>query len=123
MRVRLVATGLVAAATLVWSVPVLAAPPSRPSPVDLDAMFIGAHPDDEAFTLSTFGQWDEYAGVRTGVIPVTRGEGGGNAVGPEEGPAWGSCARPRSGGPSAAPGSGASTTSTASTSTTRSRPR
>ncbi|WP_230466331.1 sugar-binding protein [[Actinomadura] parvosata] len=57
--------------------------------VDLDALFIGAHPDDEAFTLSTLGQWNEDHDVRTGVVTVTRGEGGGNAVGPEEGPALG----------------------------------
>jgi LmbE family N-acetylglucosaminyl deacetylase len=53
----------------------------RPS-TDLDVLFVGAHPDDEAFTLSTLGQFH----VRTGVVTVTRGEGGGNAVGPEEGP-------------------------------------
>ncbi|WP_336205254.1 sugar-binding protein [Nonomuraea sp. LPB2021202275-12-8] len=57
--------------------------------VDLDALFVGAHPDDEAFTLSTLGQWNEDHDVRTGVVTVTRGEGGGNAVGPEEGPALG----------------------------------
>ncbi|MFI6905717.1 sugar-binding protein [Nonomuraea sp. NPDC050394] len=56
---------------------------------DLDALFVGAHPDDEAFSLSTLGQWKEDHGVRTGVVTVTRGEGGGNAVGPEEGPALG----------------------------------
>lgn len=59
------------------------------APVDLDALFVGAHPDDEAFTLSTLGQWKEDHDVRTGVVTVTRGEGGGNAVGPEEGPALG----------------------------------
>ncbi|MFC7586817.1 sugar-binding protein [Nonomuraea antimicrobica] len=58
-------------------------------PVDLDALFVGAHPDDEASTLSTLGQWNEDHDVRTGVVTVTRGEGGGNAVGPEEGPALG----------------------------------
>ena len=52
-------------------------------------LFVGAHPDDEAFALSTYGQWGEYDDVRTGVITITRGEGGGNAVGPEEGPALG----------------------------------
>ncbi len=57
--------------------------------VDLGALFIGAHPDDEAGLLSTFGEWGEQNHVRTGVITVTRGEGGGNAVGPEEGPALG----------------------------------
>jgi len=69
-------------------------PPPAPStsagrPVDLDVMFVGAHPDDEAGSLSTFGQWRERYGVRTGVVTITRGEGGGNAVGPEEGPALG----------------------------------
>ncbi|MFB4274064.1 sugar-binding protein [Nonomuraea sp. MTCD27] len=59
------------------------------TPVDLDALFVGAHPDDEAFTLSTLGQWNEDHDVRTGVVTVTRGEGGGNAVRPEEGPALG----------------------------------
>ncbi|MFC7487819.1 sugar-binding protein [Knoellia sp. CPCC 206453] len=58
-------------------------------PADLDAMFIGAHPDDEAGTLSTFGQWNHDHDVTTGVITITRGEGGGNAVGPQEGPALG----------------------------------
>jgi len=57
--------------------------------VGLDVLFIGAHPDDEAFGLAAYGQWNEYAGVETGVITVTRGEGGGNAVGTEEGPALG----------------------------------
>jgi len=58
-------------------------------PADLDVVFIGAHPDDEAGTLSTFGQWGADHEVRTGVITITRGEGGGNAVGPQEGPALG----------------------------------
>ncbi|GAB3425625.1 sugar-binding protein [Flindersiella endophytica] len=52
-------------------------------------LFIGAHPDDEAGGLSTYGQWREDDDVSTGVITVTRGEGGGNAVGPEEGPPLG----------------------------------
>ncbi|KQU65518.1 hypothetical protein ASD62_08595 [Phycicoccus sp. Root563] len=68
-------------------------PPDRTtsagSPVDLGALFIGAHPDDEAGQLSAYGEWKEKYGLRTGVITVTRGEGGGNAVGPEEGPALG----------------------------------
>ncbi|MCK2243091.1 MULTISPECIES: sugar-binding protein [unclassified Crossiella] len=57
--------------------------------VDLDALFVGAHPDDEAFSLSTFGQWHAEHKVRAGVVTITRGEGGGNAAGPEEGPALG----------------------------------
>ncbi|MBM6401144.1 sugar-binding protein [Phycicoccus sonneratiae] len=58
-------------------------------PVDLGALFIGAHPDDEAGSLSAFGEWGHENGLRTGVVTVTRGEGGGNAVGPEEGPPLG----------------------------------
>ena len=68
-------------------------PPDRTTsagtPVDLGALFIGAHPDDEAGTLSTIGQWGRSTGLKTGVVTVTRGEGGGNAVGPQEGPALG----------------------------------
>ena len=60
-----------------------------PRPVDLDVLFVGAHPDDEAFDLSVLGAWGEEFGARTGVVTVTRGEGGGNAVGPEEGPPLG----------------------------------
>jgi LmbE family N-acetylglucosaminyl deacetylase len=58
-------------------------------PADLDVLFVGAHPDDESGDLSTFGQWNEQRHVRTGVLTITRGEGGGNAVGTEEGPALG----------------------------------
>ncbi|SEE52873.1 sugar-binding protein [Jiangella alba] len=57
--------------------------------VDLDILYIGAHPDDEAGTLGALGQWNEDHGVRAGVITITRGEGGGNAVGLEEGPPLG----------------------------------
>ncbi|MGG5261114.1 sugar-binding protein [Phycicoccus avicenniae] len=66
-----------------------AATTSAGTPVDLGALFIGAHPDDEAGSLSAFGEWGHENGLRTGVVTVTRGEGGGNAVGPEEGPALG----------------------------------
>ncbi len=63
------------------------APPADKA--DLDVLYVGAHPDDEASRLSTFGEWRERYGARTGVVTITRGEGGGNAVGPEEGPALG----------------------------------
>lgn len=59
------------------------------TPVDLGVLFVGAHPDDEASTLSTYGQWLQSFGAKTGVVTITRGEGGGNAVGVEEGPALG----------------------------------
>src|SRR5262245_26121105 len=66
-----------------------AAPADAKTDPDLDVLFIGAHPDDEAFGLATYGQWNEYDDIQSGVITITRGEGGGNAVGPEEGPALG----------------------------------
>ncbi len=99
--VALVATlglvlGTLAAPVAAWQATPDATPGATPvaevapdGPVDLDVLFIGAHPDDEAFGLAAYGQWNEFAGVETGVITVTRGEGGGNAVGTEEGPALG----------------------------------
>ncbi|AXK31895.1 hypothetical protein DVA86_03775 [Streptomyces armeniacus] len=57
----------------------------RNDPAHNDVLFVGAHPDDEHGNFSTFGQWRERYGVSTGVLTVTRGEGGGNAVGLEEG--------------------------------------
>ncbi|ROT26827.1 sugar-binding protein [Micromonospora sp. HM5-17] len=57
--------------------------------VDLDVLFVSAHPDDEAGSLATLGQWKQNFGVRAGVVTITRGEGGGNAVGLEEGPPLG----------------------------------
>ncbi len=100
-RTTMVTSAVVALALAVPASGASAAPPpgkgpmppdattSSGPPTDLDVMFVGAHPDDEASTLSTFGQWGADHEVRTGVITITRGEGGGNAVGPEEGPALG----------------------------------
>src|SRR4051812_6219002 len=86
---RGVAAALVTAALLVAAPPAQADTGGARDPVDLDVLFIGAHPDDEAFDLAAFGAWGQELGARVGVITVTRGEGGGNAVGPEEGPALG----------------------------------
>ena len=58
--------------------------------VDLDVLYVGAHPDDEASSLSTLGQFAADHRLRAGVVTITRGEGGGNAVGTEEGPVLGS---------------------------------
>ncbi|SCK48769.1 sugar-binding protein [Streptomyces sp. WMMB 322] len=82
------ASGLVGAAGAAGSPTAQAA--ERPSagrrdPAHHDVLFVSAHPDDEAGNLSTFGLWRERLGLRTGVVTITRGEGGGNAVGPEEG--------------------------------------
>ena len=69
--------------------PPLLVPPAMDRDPHLDVLFVGAHPDDEHDLLSTFGQWHQRAGVRTGIATITRGEGGGNAAGPEEGPQLG----------------------------------
>ncbi|MGW1057773.1 PIG-L family deacetylase [Micromonospora rubida] len=67
----------------------LASPASPTDAVDLDVLFVSAHPDDEAGSLATLGQWKERYGAKAGVVTITRGEGGGNAVGLEEGPPLG----------------------------------
>ncbi|MEU1072932.1 MULTISPECIES: sugar-binding protein [unclassified Streptomyces] len=61
----------------------------RTDPAHTDVLFVGAHPDDESPLLATFGQWRERRGLSTGVVTLTRGEGGGNAVGTQEGAALG----------------------------------
>ena len=48
-----------------------------------------AHPDDDTSIIGPCGVWHQRYGVRCGIIMVTRGEGGGNAVGTEIGPALG----------------------------------
>jgi LmbE family N-acetylglucosaminyl deacetylase len=57
--------------------------------VKLDVMGEWAHPDDDTSIIGPCGVWHERYGVRCGIIMVTRGEGGGNAVGTELGPALG----------------------------------
>ena len=79
--------GRPAAGRNVPTAPEQASPAARRT--GLDVLFVGAHPDDEAGDLSTFGQWNQSRHLRTGVLTITRGEGGGNAVGTEEGPALG----------------------------------
>ncbi len=91
----LLALGLTSPLAAPLTAPALADAPAgaravdRPSKADLDVLYVGAHPDDEASRLSMFGEWRERFGAETGVVTVTRGEGGGNAIGPEEGPALG----------------------------------
>ncbi|GAB2631421.1 PIG-L family deacetylase [Kribbella swartbergensis] len=48
-----------------------------------------AHPDDDTSIIGPCGVWHQRYGVKCGVIMVTRGEGGGNAVGTELGPELG----------------------------------
>jgi hypothetical protein len=61
------------------------APPS----VKIDVMGEWAHPDDDTSIIGPCGVWHARYGTRCGIIMVTRGEGGGNAVGTEIGPALG----------------------------------
>ena len=57
--------------------------------VKIDVMGEWAHPDDDTSIIGPCGVWHQRYGVRCGIIMVTRGEGGGNAVGTEIGPALG----------------------------------
>ena len=50
--------------------------------VDVDLMFVGAHPDDDTAVMSTFAATFLTKGFRATVITATGGEGGGNATGP-----------------------------------------
>jgi LmbE family N-acetylglucosaminyl deacetylase len=53
--------------------------------MDVDVMFIGAHPDDDTGILATFARYLLDEGYRGTVVTATGGDGGGNAIGPEAG--------------------------------------
>lgn len=57
--------------------------------MDVDVMFVGAHPDDDTGVMGTFARYLLDEGWRGTVVTLTGGEGGGNATGPEAGPALG----------------------------------
>jgi LmbE family N-acetylglucosaminyl deacetylase len=57
--------------------------------MDVDLMFIGAHPDDDTGVLATLARYLLDEGYKGTVITLTGGEGGGNAIGREAGPALG----------------------------------
>ncbi len=57
--------------------------------VKIDVLGEWAHPDDDTSIIGPCGVWHERYDVRCGIIMVTRGEGGGHAVGTELGPALG----------------------------------
>lgn len=57
--------------------------------VDVDFMFIAAHPDDEGGFTATTARYALDQGFKGTVITLTRGEGGGNATGSELGPSLG----------------------------------
>src|SRR5829696_618700 len=57
--------------------------------VKLDVLGEWAHPDDDTSIIGPCGVWHQLYDTKCGIIMVTRGEGGGNAVGTEIGPALG----------------------------------
>ncbi len=57
--------------------------------MDVDLMFIGAHPDDDTGVLATLARYLLDGGYKGAVITLTGGEGGGNAIGRESGPSLG----------------------------------
>ncbi|MBS2039782.1 PIG-L family deacetylase [bacterium] len=54
----------------------------------LDIMFVGAHPDDDSTCTATLARYAAQ-GRQIGVVTATRGELGGNLIGPEQGAALG----------------------------------
>jgi LmbE family N-acetylglucosaminyl deacetylase len=60
-----------------------------PHGTKINVMGEWAHPDDDTDIIGPCGVWHQRYGTRCGVIQITRGEGGGNATGPEVGPALG----------------------------------
>jgi mycothiol S-conjugate amidase len=60
-----------------------------PEPIrKLDILFVGAHPDDDSTATATLARYAAQ-GKQVGVVTATRGEQGGNLVGPESGAALG----------------------------------
>ncbi|MFC4453488.1 PIG-L family deacetylase [Deinococcus sonorensis] len=57
--------------------------------MDVDLMFIGAHPDDDGGVGGILARYLLDGGYKGTVITLTGGEGGGNATGRETGPALG----------------------------------
>lgn len=57
--------------------------------MDVDVMFIGAHPDDDTGVLATLARYILDEGYKGTVMTLTGGEGGGNAIGRETGPSLG----------------------------------
>src|SRR5262245_9321806 len=87
-----VALAAVAVAALGVTVAGSAAPPpviSNDAPIKLNVLGEWAHPDDDTSIIGPCGVWHQRYNVRCGIIMITRGEGGGNAVGTEIGQALG----------------------------------
>ena len=68
---------------------VTATVPRSSNPHKVNVLGEWAHPDDDTSIIGPCAVWHQKYGVNCGIIQVTRGEGGGNAVGPETGPPLG----------------------------------
>lgn len=85
----------VSLAAWIWGGIALAQRPAAdPSPqgealLKTDLMFVGAHPDDETGVASTLAWHARGLGKAVACVYATRGEGGGNMVGTQSGPALG----------------------------------
>jgi LmbE family N-acetylglucosaminyl deacetylase len=88
MRVRRIGFLVALVVALAAAAPARAAYTAS-SAVKINVMGEWAHPDDDTSIIGPCGVWHQRYGVRCGIIQVTRGEGGGNAVGSEIGPALG----------------------------------
>ena len=53
--------------------------------MDVDLMFIGAHPDDGGGIMATFARYLLDGGLKGTVVTLTGGEGGGNVTGRQTG--------------------------------------
>src|ERR1041384_7120399 len=84
-----VALASAAAAAIGWAPAARAAQYTASSAVKINVMGEWAHPDDDTSIIGPCGVWHQRYGVRCGIIMVTRGEGGGNAVASEIGPSLG----------------------------------
>jgi uncharacterized repeat protein (TIGR01451 family) len=81
--VAIVAQGM-AAAPATPARPKINAPYTASAAVKINIMGSWAHPDDDVGFIGMCGVWHYQFGVKCGEILTTRGEGGGNAVGPEQ---------------------------------------
>src|SRR4051794_13502094 len=80
---------MAAAVALAGAPAAKAAPYTADKAVKINVMGEWAHPDDDTSIIGPCGVWHQRYGVRCGINMVTRGEGGGNAVGSEIGPPLG----------------------------------
>ena len=57
--------------------------------MDIDFLYVSAHPDDEGGFTGTMARYNLDEGYRGTIANFTLGQGGGNAIGPEVGQSLG----------------------------------